>query len=187
MTVEQLREQYPHLAKFDMVEVDIVDDGETLSSIAEDSVDFVIANGFIEHCQDPIATLENHLRVLKPNGILYLAVPDKRFTFDRDRPVTPLEHLIRDYKEGPAVSVDSHFEEFTRVAAKVAEDEVHEHAKQLAETNFSIHFHVWTQVEFLELLLYCRSSLRFPFEIELLQKNDFEFICILRKADAVLL
>jgi SAM-dependent methyltransferase len=164
-----------------IVEPEIVDDGEILSSIAEDSVDFVLANGFIELCQDPIVTLEKHLRVLKPNGILYLIVPDERFTFDRDRPVTSLEQLIRDNKEGPAVSVDSHFEEFTRLATKVPEDEVYEHARHLAETNFSIHYHVWTQVEFLELLLYSRSNLRLPFEIELLQKNDLEFICILTK------
>ena len=181
MPAKQLREQYSTLSKFDMVEVDIVDDGETLSSVAEDSVDFVIANHFIEHCQNPIATLESHLKVLKPGGVLYVAVPDKRFTFDRDRPVTSLEHLIRDYEEGPTVSANSHFEEWSRLVEKVPKDEVRERAQHLAKIDYSIHFHVWTQVAFFELLLYCQSSLRFPFEIELFQKNDFEFVCILRK------
>ncbi len=181
MTVEQLRKEYPELCERKFVEVDVVDDGETLPSIMDSTVDFVIANNFIEHCQNPIAMLENHLRVLRPGGILYIAVPDKRFTFDHDRPATPLEHLIRDYKEGPTVSVNSHYEEWARVVLKLPEDEAYQHAKHLAKTSYSIHFHVWTQVEFLELLLYCWRSLHFPFEIELFQNNDLEFICVLRK------
>ena len=48
------------------------------------------------------------LRVLKSNGVLYLALPDKRFTFDQDRPVTPYEHLKRDYFESPGWSEESH-------------------------------------------------------------------------------
>ena len=34
-----------------------------------------------------------------PGSILYLAVPDKRYTFDADRPVTPTDHVLRDYQE----------------------------------------------------------------------------------------
>lgn len=181
MTVEQLREQYPELSRYDLVEVDVIDDGEVLRSVSDASVDFVIANHMMEHCQDPIGSLENHLRVLKPGGILYLSVPDKRFTFDRDRSVTPLEHMARDYEDGPAWSKDSHFEEWARVMEKMPEESVVTRAKELATTDFSIHFHVWTQTEFLRLLLFCQDDLRFPFEIELLQKNDMEIISVLRK------
>ena len=181
MTVEQLRDQYPELSGHEMTPVDIVDDGETLPSVDDDSVDFVIANHMMEHCQDPIRTFENHLRVLKPDGVLYVSVPDKRQTFDRDRPITPLEHLIRDYEEGPKVSKDFHFEEWARLMDKLPEDKVPARAQQLIETDFSIHFHVWTQMEFLELLLYCRNNLPYPFEIELFQKNDIEVISVLRK------
>ena len=62
---------------------------ESLATIPDGSQDFVIADHFIEHCQDPISALTIHFRVLKTGGILYMAVPDKRFTFDKDRPVTP--------------------------------------------------------------------------------------------------
>lgn len=180
MPVNQLKQQYPELSEYKLVEVDIVDDGETVASVL-DSVDFVIANHIIEHCQNPIFSIENWLRVLKPNGILYMAVPDKRYTFDCERPVTSLKHLIRDYTEGPEWSMTSHFEEWARLVKKVSEHNVAAHAKALAEFNYSIHFHVWTQVEFLELLLYCQTNLFFPIEIELLQKNDIEFICVIRK------
>lgn len=180
MTVADLRKQYRELAEYELVEVDIIDDGETLPSIADASVDFIIANHMIEHCQNPIGTIEHHLRVLKPGGILYMAVPDKRYTFDRDRPVTSLEHLIQDAK-GPEWSMRSHFEEWNRLVNKVPEEQVATSTQHLIDINYSIHFHVWTQVEFLELLLYCRNKLSSTFEIELLQKNGIEFITILRR------
>jgi SAM-dependent methyltransferase len=180
MSVDELRKQYPELAGHDLVKVDIIDDGENLLAIADSSLDFVIANHMIEHCQNPIGTIKQHLRVLKPNGILYMAVPDMRYTFDRDRPVTSLDHLIRDYTESPSWSVNSHFEEWSRLVEKTPEDQVSSSSTYLMDINYSIHFHVWTQIEFLELLLYCKQHY-FNFEIELLQKNGIEFITILRK------
>jgi len=39
MPVEELK-QYPELSAYNLVEPDILDDGETLSSISDDSVDF---------------------------------------------------------------------------------------------------------------------------------------------------
>ncbi|MBW4561958.1 MAG: class I SAM-dependent methyltransferase [Mojavia pulchra JT2-VF2] len=181
MSVAELRKQYPELANYQLVEVDIIDDGETLGSIADCSLDFVIANHMIEHCQNPIGTIEQHLRVLKSGGILYMAVPDKRYTFDVSRPVTSLEHLIRDYTEGPQWSKLSHFEEWSRLVEKVSEEDLSTSVQHLISIDYSIHFHVWTQVEFLEMLFYCQRTLLLPFKIELSQENASEFIIILRK------
>jgi SAM-dependent methyltransferase len=180
MSVSELKKQYPELSAYELVEIDVIDDGEKLSSIDDSSLDFVIANHMIEHCQNPIATIEQHLRVLKPGGILYMAVPDMRYTFDRDRPVTSLEHLIRDYDDGPMWSMNSHFEEWSKFVDKVPADLVSASVEKLINIDYSIHFHVWTQVEFLEFLLHCRNKY-FSFEIELLQKNGMEFITVLRK------
>lgn len=180
MPVDELRKQYPELAECELVEINIIDDGENLLSVADSSVDFVIANHMIEHCQNPIGTIKQHFRVLKPGGILYMAVPDMRYTFDCDRPITSLEHLKRDYTDGPTWSMNSHFEEWSRLVNKVPEYQVATSVKHLININYSIHFHVWTQVEFLELLLFCRNQY-FTFEIELLQKNGIEFIAIMRK------
>lgn len=180
MTATDLKKHYPELGDYELVEVDIIDDGETLLSIADSSIDFVIANHMIEHCQNPLGTIEHHLRVLKPGGILYMAVPDKRYTFDCDRPTTSLEHLIRD-AEGPEWSMKSHFEEWNILVNKVPEDQVAVATQHLININYSIHFHVWTQVEFLELLLYCQNKLPFAFELELFQKNGMEFIVIISK------
>jgi len=184
MPVSQLREQYLELADLTLVPVDIIDDGEVLSSVADDSQDFVITNHMIEHCRNPLATLKNLLRVLKPNGVLYLAVPDKRYTFDRDRPLTPLNHLLRDYEEGPDWYGVMHYQEWASLVDKVPEEKVPAAVQSLLERDYSIHFHVWDQITFLEMLIHCRKCLGFPFEIELGRKNDTEFITVLRKESA---
>jgi predicted SAM-dependent methyltransferase len=181
-SVEELRNHYPELNDKDLVKVDIITDGETLEGVLDSTQDFVIANHFIEHCQDPIGALINMFRVLKPGGVLYLAIPDKRNSFDRDRPVTTLEHVVRDYEEGPVWSRRQHFEEWTRLVNKVEDDE--EAEKQIAlnlSIDYSIHYHVWTQAEMLELVVAVRKMA--SFELELCLKNEAEVIFILRKND----
>jgi len=44
----EVKKQYPELSAYNLVEPDILDDGETLSSISDDSVDFGY-NHMIEH------------------------------------------------------------------------------------------------------------------------------------------
>jgi SAM-dependent methyltransferase len=177
-----LREHYPELSKETLVDVDIVDDGEKLSTRPDASADFIIANHFIEHTQDPLGTLSNHLRVLRPRGILYLAVPDRRRTFDSDRPPTPLDHVVRDHREGPAWSRPIHQEEWARLVDKVPISEVPARVRALEQSDYSIHYHVWTPSEFTALLEHARREQRLPFGIEKLQGNGHEFIAILRRA-----
>lgn len=181
MSVEELRKHYPELAGINLADVDIIADGETLSSIQDNSWDFVIANHMIEHCQNPIGALVNFLRVVKPEGIVYMGVPDKRHTFDRDRPLTSLDHLIRDYKEGPEWSRVAHYDEYVRLVDKFPEAQVAERMQHLLDIDYSIHFHVWTAETFPELLTYCQKNLSHGFEIELLHQNFGELIVILRK------
>jgi SAM-dependent methyltransferase len=176
-----LRHHYPELASERLVDVDVIDNGETLESQPDGSADFIIANHFIEHTEDPLGTLGNHLRVLRPGGILYLAVPDRRRTFDIDREATPLEHLQRDRREGPAWSRPIHQEEWARLVDKVSPDEVPARVAALEESDYSIHFHVWAPDEFAEVLRHARDAEGLPFEIEALQPNDHEFIAVLRR------
>jgi predicted SAM-dependent methyltransferase len=179
LDVDGLRRHYPELSELPLVAVDVIDDGEALTAFADASVDFVIANHFIEHTQSPLATLRSHLRVLRPGGVVYLAVPDKRRTFDVDREVTPLEHVVRDLDDGPRWSRAQHFGEWARHVDHAADVEAH--AAQLMADDYSIHFHVWTPQAFTELLDHARDALGMPFAVEELQGNGFEFIAILRR------
>lgn len=182
MSRADLLRQYPELAGRRVVETDIIDDGERLASIADGSQDFLIANHFLEHCENPLLTLRNMVRVLKPGGILYLTIPDKRFTFDRRRDVTPREHLIRDYEEGPSWSRHQHFVEWVRHVQGVQDPlQIETNVQALEEIGFSIHFHAWTQREILDLLELLRERLELELDLELFLKHGQECILVVRK------
>ena len=120
--------------------------------------------------------------MIRPGGILFVAVPDKRFSFDQKRPVTTLEHLYRDYEEGPAWSYLDHIREYAE-HWNFADEPLDDYVRRLVETNYSIHFHVWTQADFIEMLTDIRRRLALPFDIEAFSSNDAigETIAVLRK------
>lgn len=153
-----LRRHYPELAAFPVVEPDIVDDGERLTKIANGSQDFIIANHFIEHCEDPIGTLKAFASKLRPGGTIYMAVPDKRFTFDRARASTTLAHLEIDHCDGGASSRQDHYLEYARLASAptpLADEAAKPLAAKLMADQYSIHFHVWTHGEFADFVRAC--------------------------------
>ena len=196
MKTDELRREYPELADWDLTEVGVVDDGETLATVAAESQDFIVANHFLEHCENPIGTIETHLSKLKPGGVLFYAVPDKRFTFDFRRAVTPIEEMIADYDEGPERSRAEHYDEWCRLvideesdsvgsAEQAASEEwVMRRAREIEAAKYSIHMHVWTQAEFLALILACRERFGNGFDIEATAKRAIEFIVVLRKQGA---
>jgi SAM-dependent methyltransferase len=181
MPVEELRRQYPELQGVRLAPVDVVDDGEMLRSFEQASVDFVVANHFIEHTEDPVGTIGRLLEVVRPGGILYMAVPDKRLTFDSGRELTPKEHVLRDSREGPESSRHEHYLEFAQYFKGLHGAEAEREAERVRSSGYSIHFHVWTQATFRELLEHLRSELGFPFTLEALEPNHHEFIAVLRK------
>ena len=178
---EQLRQHYPELANKPLVDVDVITDGEALESIEDRSQDFVVANHFLEHCQNPLLAIENMFRVLKQSGILYIALPDKRYSFDIARPITPYEHLVQDYTQGSEISRNEHFKEWVKLVNHVTDEyEIRRQVEDLIRMDYSIHFHVWTQNEMIELVLHLKKQ--FKFEVELIYRNINEMIFVLRKS-----
>ena len=178
-----LRRQYPELASLAVVDPDIVDDGEKLHKVADGSQDFIIANHFIEHCENPIGTLQTFSSKLRPRGVIYMAIPDKRYTFDRRWPSTTFDHLVTDFGDNGAASRSQHHFEFAKLACfdEPASDEQASKvaAKHIAD-NYSIHFHVWTLVEFKDFLEQARE--RFFPQLTVLEsvQNGDEGIFILQ-------
>ncbi len=183
LSTEALRAMHPNKAGRHIVTVDIVDDGERLTTIADRTQDFVIANHFLEHCEDPIGTLRNLLRVVKPGGVVYLSVPDKRHIFDRDRPSTTIEHLLRDHEQGPEGSRQGHYEEVVRLGMKVqGEPQVRTAVQELVAQKFRIHFHCWAQTDFLSLLCMLQARAGFaPFDVAEFVANEREMVVVLRR------
>lgn len=184
MGVDDLRREYPELAGWNLTPVDVIDDGERLATIEEGSQDFIVANHFLEHCENPIGTIETHLGKLKPGGVLFYAVPDKRYTFDFRRPPTPIEHMVADYEEGPERSRAQHYEEWAGLVFPEegeSREQMLARAREIEAAKYSIHMHAWTQAGFLRLVLECRERLGEAFEIEAAARQDIEFIVVLRK------
>lgn len=187
MDKQSLYEQYPELREHNLVDVDVVDNGETLLTFADNSQDFIIANHFLEHCEDPFATLKAFFRVLRTGGVVFLALPDKRFTFDKNRQRTSLAHLIRDHFDGPSVSRYEHFREWPEFVephfGRVYEtdEEIEHRARELMGKNYSVHYHVWEPSDVYEMLRYCADEQGLPLAIEYFLSMDDEMIIILRK------
>jgi SAM-dependent methyltransferase len=185
MDVEMLRREYPELNEQPLVAVDVIDDGERLATVADASQDFLIANHFLEHTQDPIATLHNHLRVLRPGGHLYVAIPLKDASFDARRPVTSIEHLMHDHRDGPERSLEQHYEEWASLVEGSAPEQLAQRVADLRARDYSIHFHVWDEPGMLDLLAHLQAELHMPFALKRAKRNHYELIVILQKTGPV--
>jgi SAM-dependent methyltransferase len=184
MSLADLVGQYAELANLKLVDPEIIDDGEKLSKVTGGSQDFIIANHFIEHCEDPIRTLRNFSEKLRASGVLYLAVPDKRRTFDRKRESTSFSHLVRDFEEGAGWSRDGHFHDFVRnitLPVGANAEEIQVTIQDLKNRDYSIHFHVWTGPEFYEFLEKSIARYQLPLNILKMRSVLDENIFILQK------
>lgn len=165
LTVAELKRHYPELGPVPLVTVDIVDDGEVLGKIENTSLDFIIGNHFIEHTRNPIATLDNWLQKLKPAGHIFMAVPDKRYTFDVARTLTPLAHLVADYpvsREHRVAQDRGHFVEWATFVDKLSPPEIEARVDFLVNMDYSIHFHTFTLQSFLPIVNYMQKELQAP-------------------------
>lgn len=183
---EGLRRHYPELGGYDLVPVDAIDDGETLSTFKDGELDFIIANHFLEHTENPIGTIRNHLGKLRRGGRLYFAVPNKHDSFDRGRATTAFVHLINDDRDGPQGSRAEHFREWVGCVGGLEDpSEIEDLAQRLMAINYSIHYHVWDARAFSDFLNRTRSLLGNAFDIEHFSINGSEIVAVLRKRDPV--
>lgn len=180
----ELRAHYPELADLKLTPVTVVGSAEDLSAFADNSVDFIIANHLLEHLEDPIAGLIEFHRVLRPDGALYMALPDSRVTFDRTRELTPPEHLIDEHRHGTKGNREAHYRDFV-VNAENRTVDADARVAELMKLDYSIHFHVWRANTFLEFLYAAEKEARIAFEIAAFappeHPADDEFILVLLK------
>ncbi len=179
-TEAEIRKAWPIYENLDIVHIDVVDNGEQLTKFKARSLDFIIANHFLEHCLDPIGTLTNMYKKLRPNGILFLAIPDKRYTFDKDRVITPYSHLLAEHKDKTKRFLWEHTVEFFTLAEPFDGD-IEQRSREIIESGFRIHYHVWTSRELVELFTRIADDFGVKIEIEALVKNGHETIFVLRK------
>lgn len=183
MREEELRRHYPELDGESLVSVDILGSAEDLAAVGSGSVDFVVANHLLEHLEDPIRALAEFHRVLRPDGVLYLALPDPRVSFDRDRQLTTLQHLLDEHRHGAAPNRRAHYLDW---ATHVDQDPAPEsRAEKLMAMDYSIHFHVWRPDTFLDFLVAARREEHLEFELAAFappeHPQDDEFVVVILK------
>jgi len=91
-----LKERYNLDDISDIEEVDYIWTGGSYADLTgkKNHYDYIIASHITEHTCDLIGFLNDCSEILKENGILSLAIPDKRFCFDYLRPVTSISKII---------------------------------------------------------------------------------------------
>lgn len=169
--------------------IDYVFKADNLYEIEDMSQDFIIANHLFEHLNNPIKALVEWNRVLKKEWILFLTVPDKRRTFDKNRNRTTIEHIIDDYKDPSEKRDFEHYKEFAEISIKQEwwKENIDNEIKRLIETNYSIHYHVFLEEDINNILEYWKKEKLFNFDILEIKHTskyniaDIEFIFILQK------
>ena len=121
----------------------------------------MIASHVIEHVANPINVVRELFRLLRSGGLAVIAIPDKEYTYDRQRAVTPFEHLWADYENGITENDDEHYLDFLRSAGPHVFDEPPEHLPgHIARVRERReHAHVWTSDSFRAMLDTCLPRL----------------------------
>lgn len=83
-----------------IADVDIAWGDNRLRDAVGGTVDYVVASHVIEHAPDLVGWLAQIREVLAPGGLLGLAVPDRRFTFDLLRPESTLGEMVEAHLVG---------------------------------------------------------------------------------------
>ncbi len=122
------------------------------------SLDFVAASHVVEHIANPVAAICEWYRVVRPGGMIYLVIPDRRYTWDRNRDLTLCDHLFLDYSKGITDSDATHIDDFvenvewSEFSPSTAHEDIPGKKSALKKTYYdavnagqiiNIHFHVF--------------------------------------------
>jgi SAM-dependent methyltransferase len=179
---ESLVELNPEINSTKIISPDIVADAEDLGVLSDESLDFVIARHVLEHIPNPIKALKEFYRVLKNHAILFISLPDKRYSFDHERPITRLEHIIEDYKNSAKTNdCEDHFKEWLEFVELKKDQPV---ALTLEEIKkHTIHFHVWDPDAMIEIFNFLNEQFNINLTLKdyYYQIGDYNIIFIFEK------
>lgn len=170
----------------EFVHTSIIASLENMKVIEDSSLDFIIACHVIEHVHNPLLALEQAWYKLKTRGTLLLVVPHKDFTFDKNRELTSLDHIILDYKH-PNIERDIlHYLEFYSKSYVTPIENIYEVIiDNIKNKDGYIHYHTWNESTFNDMLQHFNSSILPWASIKLTPKIEHpdanEFYCLLTK------
>jgi len=142
----------------DIIEPHVIGTFESLGAFADKSLDFIVACHVIEHTANPIRAIIESARKLRKGGSLALVVPDIEKTFDRDRPITPLEHIVSDYVDPSRERDKENFKEFYELAFPTPPDQYETVWTGKWEEAFPIHYHTWDFASFGKMIEWIQEN-----------------------------
>jgi SAM-dependent methyltransferase len=164
-------------------------DKDFLAEFDDDSYDFIVASHLLEHVAQPFLLVSDIYRVLKNDGILLIALPDLRNTFDNRRIPMDFEHFKKDIKLQIKIDEISHVIDYMSNVLSINPEKMSSQETQKVITE-SYHVHAFTDRQFVFLLNEMQEFLNFHFElIDASQSMEAdaryeEFILVLKKTDS---
>ena len=149
-------------------------------------MDFIIASHVLEHLPSPLQALKSWYEALRRGGTLLLKVPDKRFTFDRKRRRTSLQHLIEEFENPGQIDIRAHFADWVKNVSgrRPGSEQYERELRGLMEQDYSIHYHVWIDQDLEDIIEYTRSVWHLDWERIVFWSAHFyrkETVVVLRK------
>lgn len=205
-TTEQLRKmahENPKRNEDQVVEVDFVTyQAEYSVSVGQEQMEFFICSHVLEHLPNMLGALRDIGNTLKPGGNFIIAFPDRRFTFDIDRPATSFKEFKdrferNDQKPDPRLvfeAFDLHRQVFVgklwngleggRGKKSYSTDYAREQSKK-AETEYvDVHCNILSDSEFCEIIEKANAAGIIDFRIDKIiatQAPLNEFFVVLKK------
>jgi SAM-dependent methyltransferase len=186
---QEMIEHFPELNIESLVEVDYIADldVEGLSPFEDERFDFVILNHVIEHVANPIKVVAELFRITKVGGHVVISAPDKNYTFDKPRALTPFFHLREEYENQVTTITDAHYLDFlqsVRPDLFTQEPEILQKHLEQAKIRRE-HAHVWDSQSFSEFMQQTIDLLGLNVKcvfISLADFNHFEYFAVWEKS-----
>jgi SAM-dependent methyltransferase len=150
----------------------------------DSSIRFVASSHVLEHVANPLAALSEWFRVLRHGGIIYMVIPDRRWTFDHLRPLTDPGHMLTDCRNRVTQSDGTHIDDFVYgidwgmfspstppAQAMTARDDLASLYRRSTDAGLeiNIHFHTFESGNAVELIRVGNREKIWPGRIELVE------------------
>ncbi|MBS0018667.1 MAG: methyltransferase domain-containing protein [Arthrospira sp. SH-MAG29] len=145
----QLRELYKNDPRGKYIQqVQVVCAENKYNFFDDNAFDFIISSHVLEHTPNPGQMLEEWIRIVKPGGIVYFVIPDKRYTFDRNRELTSVTLLLEKYDNKTSTTdYETYYDAMVNAEPELrslSETVRKERVKRAFENQSSIHVHTFT-------------------------------------------
>lgn len=141
----------------------------------DNSFDVVASRHALEHIANPVSAILEWKRILKPGGLVYVSVPDRRKTPEYVRKLTTLSHFIDDFQNDVPEFDLTHKEEIERTGVGIIEHDRYE--------NPHIHYHTFEPKNLKALLGHCglNEVALSVGDLEILRHKPWDLIVMAKK------